>query len=487
MLLSITTTHDPASDLSFLLHKRPDRCQQFSLSFGTAWVFYPECSTQRCTACLLLEVDALGLARSRTPGDGRMLADYVNDRPFVASSLLSVAIAQVLSSAVKGRCRDRPALASQPIPLEARIDVLKTRGGDARVRNIFEPLGYAVECRATPLDPRFADWGNGPYRSVTLRKESTLSELLNHLYVLLPVFDGQKHYYVGPDECEKLLARGEGWLATHPERNAITRGYLKNQRSLVRATLDRLEETPEPADGDDGDTPLEPPEVAEARMSLNEQRLAAVVEVLKAAGGRRVIDLGCGEGKLLKRLADDPWFTRIVGLDVAPLALERAAQRLGLASAVRAYVPTSLAETNGAGVAGGADARVAVVQGSLVYRDPRLTGFDAACLIEVIEHLDPSRLAALERCVFETARPKCVVLTTPNREYNSQWPSLPAGQFRHRDHRFEWSRAECLRWADAVAERCGYRAEIRPVGPEHPELGAPTQMVIFERSADSAS
>src|SRR2546428_2213389 len=119
--------------------------------------------------------------------------------------------------------------------------------------------------------------------------------------------------------------------------------------------------------------------------------------------------------------------------------------------------------------------RIELIHGSLMYRDKRLEGFDAATVIEVIEHLDPPRLAAFERALFECARPKAAIITTPNSEYNVKFATLPNGQFRHKDHRFEWSRQEFSGWAHGIAERFGYAVRLVPIGPEDPAAGAPTQ------------
>lgn len=225
MLLTITSTHRPANDLGYLLHKHPDRFQTFDLSFGKAHVYYPEVGPERCSACLMLDVDAVGMVRGKNPDHNFLLAQYVNDRPYAASSFMSVAISQVFGSALQGRCKDRPNLVASPLPLEARIDVLSVCGGEKVLRAMFEPLGYEVEAVGHPLDGRFPEWGESPYFSVAVRKTTTLSELLTHLYVLIPVFDSRKHYFVGEDEIEKLLAKGEGWLASHPEKDEIARRY----------------------------------------------------------------------------------------------------------------------------------------------------------------------------------------------------------------------------------------------------------------------
>ena len=465
MLLTITTTHQPANDLGFLLHKHPERFQSFDMSFGKVHVYYPEVSAERCTACLLLDVDAVGMVRGKNADQNFLLAQYVNDRPYAASSFMSVAIAQVFGSALQGRCKDRPELATTAIPLTARIDVLPVRGGEKFLRAVFEPLGYEVETVRSPLDERFPEWGESPYFAVTVRKTTTLVDLLTHLYVLIPVFDNRKHYWVGDDEMEKLLAKGEGWLADHPEKEEIARRYLKFQPSLYRMALARLVQEEEPEDGEENDQPKEKAEeILEKPISLNEQRLGAVVASLRASGAKRVLDLGCGEGKLIRELLRDKQVDEVVGLDVSIRTLEVAQRRLNVDR-----LPTMQAN------------RLKLLHGSLMYRDKRLEGFDAAAVVEVIEHLDPPRLSAFERVLFEFAKPRTVVLTTPNREYNVTWETLPAGKFRHPDHRFEWTRQEFQAWAQGIAERFGYAVRFLPVGPEHSEYGPPTQMGVFTR------
>jgi 3' terminal RNA ribose 2'-O-methyltransferase Hen1 len=465
MLLTITTTHPPATDLGYLLHKHPGRCQSFPLSFGQAHVFYPEAEPERCTAALLLEVDPVRLVRGRgqgPPAEGFHLQQYVNDRPYVASSFLSVAIAEVYGTALAGRCRDRPELAQTALPLIAHLAVVPDPSGGTLLRRLFEPLGYRLNLQDYPLDKQFPAWGQSPYFSLELEATTRLADLLAHLYVLIPALDNQKHYWVGQAEVDKLLRQGQGWLAHHPERNLITRRYLRYKASLTRQALERLtaEETPD----------LETAEQAQAEaeaglekpLSLNEQRLNSVVAALKASGAGRVLDLGCGEGQLLRRLLADPSFTEIAGLDVSYRALERAKERLRLER-----LPARQQQ------------RLKLWHGSLTYRDPRLAGFEAAAVVEVIEHLDPPRLAAFERVLFEQARPTTIVMTTPNAEYNVKFSGLPAGKFRHPDHRFEWTRASFQAWANQVAARFGYTVRFLPVGPEDPAVGSPTQMGVF--------
>ncbi|MFE0436949.1 3' terminal RNA ribose 2'-O-methyltransferase Hen1 [Streptomyces nigra] len=478
MFLTLTTTgtpERPATDLGYLLHKHPGKSQAFSTSFGTAHVLYPEADAERCTAALLLEVDAVALVR-RGKGKGRggapdaALAQYVNDRPYAASSLLAVALSSVFSSAMRGVCHARPELPDRPLPLRVEVPSLPARGGAALVGRLFEPLGWDVTAEPVALDERFPEWGDSRYVRLVLEADTlTLAQALRHLYVLLPVLDDAKHYWVAPDEVDKLLRAGEGWLPDHPEQKLITSRYLSRRWSLTREALERLELV-RLAESDDSEVEdidnavADETETEEKPAPLAVQRRDAILTALRASGAARVLDLGCGQGQLVQALLKDPAFTEIVGLDVSVRALTIAGRRLKL---------DRMGERQAA--------RVKLLQGSLAYTDSRLKGYDAAVLSEVVEHVDPPRLPALEYAVFGSARPRTVLVTTPNVEYNVRWESLPAGQVRHGDHRFEWTREEFRAWAGAVAERHGYGVEFVPVGPDDPEVGPPTQMAVFAR------
>ncbi|MGW0132697.1 3' terminal RNA ribose 2'-O-methyltransferase Hen1 [Streptomyces sp. NPDC003299] len=479
MFLTIGTTgtaERPATDLGFLLHKHPDKAQAFSTSYGTAHVLYPEADARRCTAALLLEVDPVALVR-RGKGKGRggapdaALAQYVNDRPYAASSLLAVALSGVFSSAMRGVCATRPERAAEPLPLRVEVPALPARGGPALVRRLFEPLGWTVSAEPVALDAEFPEWGDSRYVHLVLESEALrLSEALRHLYVLLPVLDDAKHYWVAADEVDKLLRAGEGWLPGHPEQKLITTRFLSRRWSLTRQAMERLElvrlaESDDAAVEEIDNAVAAETEEEEKPTPLAVQRREAITTVLRETGAARVLDLGCGQGELVRELLRDARFTEIVGVDVSMRALTIASRRLKL---------NRMGERQAE--------RVTLLQGSLAYTDSRLKGYDAAVLSEVIEHLDLPRLPALEYAVFGAARPRTVVVTTPNVEYNVRWESLPAGHVRHGDHRFEWTREEFRAWARAVAERHGYGVEFRPVGPDDPEVGPPTQMAVFELS-----
>ncbi len=463
MLMTLSTTHEPATDLGFLLYKHPERSQTFEIAAGQAHVFYPEAHAARCTVAMVLDIDPVRLVRgnAQTGPEEWTLAQYVNDRPYVATSFLSVALREVFGTALGGTSKERPELAQTPIPLEIHVSVVPCPGDGELLRELFEPLGYVVEVERLKLDPAFPKWGESSLFGLWLRGEHRLTDALSHIYVLAPVLDGDKHYWVGDDEVDKLLRHGQGWLKGHPLHEFITRRYLKHLGELTQDALDELSDEERDAD-ENAKT-----EGESSKESLHEQRLRVVTQALLERGARTVLDLGCGEGKLMRRLREHAQFAQIFGVDVSWRALKRAATRLGLKSWPDFQ-----------------DERVRLEQGSLLYRDARLTGFDAAALVEVIEHLDPQRLVTVEETVFGHARPYTVIVTTPNREYNTQWESLPAGTVRHHDHRFEWTRDEFREWAEGVAARRGYKASFQGIGEHVDGVGCPTQMALFEREEE---
>jgi 3' terminal RNA ribose 2'-O-methyltransferase Hen1 len=476
VLLTVTTTHSPATDLGFLLHKHPGRVQAFGVASGTAHVFYPEASQERCTAALLLEVDPVALVRG--PGDS--VTHYVNDRPYAASSLLAVALKGVFATALAGRCEARPELVTRAIPLEIRVPALRCVGGAGVASRLFGPLGWDVRAEPVPLVP--AAWGDSGYVDLRLTGTVRLADALNHLYVALPVLDDAKHYWVSTDEVDKLVRAGSGWLAGHPEKELITRRYLAHRRTLTDAALARLAESDDldPAELDNAVPELEQegePETApeaekgaERPVPLAVLRRRAVLGVLRdtvlpgPVPRGTVADLGCGEGALTADLLREGGFNQVIATDVSARALAQAARRLRLDR-----MPDARRE------------RLTMFQSSLTYRDARLAELDAAVLMEVIEHVDPDRLSALERCVFGFAAPRTVIVTTPNREYNSEY-GMADGALRHRDHRFEWDRAEFTTWASRVGAAYGYAVRFAGAGPESPTAGPPTQLAVFTRT-----
>ena len=468
MLLTISYTGENTQDLGYLLHKNPYRAQQFELNFGKAYVFYPEVSDEKTTMAMVLDIDPIDLARGKQGAGGQGgLFDYVNDRPYVASSFMCTALSTVFSTAMKGRCDKRPELVRTPLDLTATIYNLPCRGSSDFAKEVFEPLGYEVSMETRVLDEEFPEWGDSSYIDLTIRGKVCLSELLNHLYVLIPVFDKQKHYWVTKDDIDKLFDHGADWITDHPQKKRIIHRYFAKQKRLAYSALDRLAEMEaEQAELQDDDVEEETSEEImnkEKRISLNTGRLEAVRNAVIESGASSVIDIGCGEGSLLKLLLDEPQIKRLTGADVSVYALEKAKARLKYDR-----LPTYKRS------------KIDLMQASLTYRDPRFEGYDAICLVEVIEHMDKQRIPAFERVVFEFASPQTVILTTPNREYNANYEWMKE-DLRHSDHRFEWDREEFRKWTDHICETFGYSVEIREIGDPDENVGAPTQMGVFTK------
>ncbi len=469
MLLTITYEGQNTQELGFLLHKHPDRTQEFNLNYGKAYVFYPEVSGERTTAALLLDIDPIDLARGKLGSRDGGLFDYVNDRPYTVASFMSTAISRVFGTALGGRCEQRKELADKPIPLTACLFSLKDGGETELAKQLFEPLGYRVDTKRTLLDEKFPEWGASPYINLTISGTVRLCELLNHLYVLIPVFDKQKHYYTSEAEIKKLLDHGEGWLSAHPYKEKIARRYFPAKWSYARRAIDILlsedADTGETAETTEEDSPDDTED--KTRTPLNKQRMETVRDAVLASGASSVIDLGCGECRLTSLLLNEPQIKKVTACDVSVNVLEKAAKHLRLDR-----------------MAPFRKNKLTLMQASLTYRDKRFEGYDCACVIEVIEHIEPTRLSAFERAVFEFALPKTVILTTPNREYNAKYENMQENTLRHGDHRFEWTREEFASWTKKICGRFGYSCEIRGIGEPDETYGNPTQMGVFTKNGN---
>lgn len=463
MLLTITYEGEHTQELGYLLHKNPERAQQFELAYGKAYVFYPELSDTRTTAALLIDIDPLDLARGKAGSREGGLFDYVNDRPYTSASFMSTAIARVFGTAMKGRCDKRQELADTPLKLTAVVSSIRDNGDTELAKEMFEPLGYEVKSKRTTLDESFPEWGAAPYIDLTVSGTVKLSELLNHIFVLIPVFDKQKHYYMAEDEIQKLIDHGEGWLVNHPYKEKITARYFSARRSYARKALDILlsDEITDEEEMDNTDNSEE----KEVRTPLNAQRMEAVKNAVLASGASSVIDLGCGECRLTSLLLNEQQLKKVTACDVSSSALEKAASRLHL-DRMQPYRKNKLT----------------LMQASLTYRDQRFEGYDCACVVEVIEHIEPMRIPSFERAVFEFAAPKTVILTTPNKEYNANYEHMEENALRHGDHRFEWTRAEFKSWTEHICDKFGYTCEISGIGDADENHGSPTQMGVFTKN-----
>ncbi|MFN8770422.1 MAG: 3' terminal RNA ribose 2'-O-methyltransferase Hen1 [Neisseriaceae bacterium] len=469
MLLSITTKYQPATDIGFLLHKNPQNLHTISLSFGTVYVFYPEVSLEKCTVAILVEVDPIALTRKKNLSSNSFaLKPYVNDFPYVSSSLMSVAINKAFGTLLSGRSKHRQELVNLAMPFEVKLPVIRCSGGKELLYQLFEPLGYEVTLKQHVLDSMFSNWGNSPYYTVELKNNCTLRELLIHLYVLIPVLDNNKHYWISESEINKLVKYGEGWLPAHPEKNLITKRYLKNFKPYINVALERLSENNIlEYDADESDKIKVTEELLERNLNLNQQRLDWVLSKLKDYNVRKVIDLGCGEGNLLIKLLKDKSIDQITGCDISLKSLEIAENRLKIDDLPDIYKN-----------------KVNLFQSSLTYNDKRFYDYDAATLIEVIEHMNLDKLDFLKLTIFKFAKPGIVIITTPNVEYNSLFENLAPGKLRHNDHRFEWTRAQFANWSSEVAHQFNYSVTFYGIGNQDEQYGSPTQVGVFIKNVN---
>lgn len=458
MLLTISTSQQPVYDLGYLLHKHPDKFQTFELSFGEAYVFYPEVSESKMTVALMVDIDSIEFSNNRKFNwSGLSLGQYVNDRAFTCSSLLSVAISKVFGTAMAGNCKEKPDSVNSKKEFEVELSTVSYHGHEFLIDELFKPLGYSVEYTRLEYDKSFPQWGQSPFCHLKLKFNGTLQNLLRHLYILLPVLDNNKHYWVQEEEVHKLLSKGRGWLETHPQLALICNRYLKFQSHLIRKFWNELNEF-----SSKNVKPLKASNHSKVnKENLNSLRVQAITNVLRQFKCKRVIDIGCGDGKLIKSLLSIPFFTQIVGMDVSSVELGRAKKKINYSE-----LPEIQLE------------RVKFFQGSLLYKDTRLLGYDALCLIEVLEHIEPDRLKMVENRIFKEINSSLVIVTTPNKEFNVKY-EMKQNEFRHQDHRFEWDRDTFFQWCKKLSHTYDYQVNVSGVGQCDSKLGSPTQMAVF--------
>lgn len=461
MLIAITVTGKDAKSLSYILGKHPDHVFIREFSAGNMTVSFPEYSDERATAALLIQVDTIGMVRGEWKG---VSASYIDPRPYVSSSLTSVALKEAYRSSFTTKSKE-PAVAAmmeRELPISVEFSSLWCKIGEEGIRTLFEPLGYSVACRELPFASDWLEGERSALFNATLTGKQTIAALLNHLYVLLPVIGKGKHYFVEEAEVAKLLQHGAGWLENHPAKERIVSRYLVHRRSLIEEALEQLagEESDDPAEENARESEFERP------IRLQEERLQTAMAVLKTLDPPplRIGDLGCGTGDFMRIIMDERMPAEVVGMDVSSRSIQIAEKKLRIATRPEWQRP-----------------KVSLLHGSLVYTDLRLKELDTLVLLEVIEHVDPPKLPIIEHNIFEYLKPCHVMISTPNKEYNPLFPNMEKDRFRHDDHRFEWTREEFRRWTSAIIEKYPYTVEIYPVGKQDEQAGPPTQMAVFRR------
>ena len=455
MLMTMSVEGPGATDLGYLMHKHPGRStpQSFEHAHGTAYVWYPQRSDERTTMALWLDASPRKMRRGG-PGKGPgTLLEYVNASAYVAGGAFVQAMKDTLRSAINGECAARAELTERAWAMHCEVTAVKTDDAGALAKRMFGPLGYEVSIAEGEAAGRYG-------RVCLTHPEQTVAVALRQLYVLLAAMDAGWERYVGETEVEVLTRRGGGWLETHPERTWIASRFLKRQKTLMDTALERLggEETSEPRGHDP---------VPKMHESLQALRIETAARRVLEAGAKQIVDLGCGEGKLARRLAGDDAIEGVTAVDVSAKALSRARRNVAQHSA------------RGAGKIRFAHAPIGVRGGAWSR------GHDAAVLLETIEHIDPERIPEIEEAVFAGRGYRIVIVSTPNREYNALYEGLEPGKLRHRDHRFEWDRKEMEAWCQGIAARHRYEVSIEGIGDEDPVHGPPTQLAVFERIGEA--
>jgi 3' terminal RNA ribose 2'-O-methyltransferase Hen1 len=444
------------------------------MSFGEGYVYFQENPQGDNSLSLLVDVDPLATVQGRGQLS-HMDGLYVNDRAYVPSSLLTSALTKAFGTALSGRCKERPELASTPIDWTVSVPVVTSDWRTEILWSLFGPLGYEVRMAHVEREGHRSSHPDvaSDLTGVKLCTTATMREVLSHLVVLIQVLDQDNHRWLDEQDLDPFMRRVEGWLPEHPYGMFILKRALKHQKHLIKAVIAKF-----PAIVDSqarissinsemwDASQLE--EYADQPLSLNRQRFAVVQELIERLQPRSLVDLGCGDGSFIGFLANGALLhpmERIIGMDVSASELARAKTRMEHLSSLP-----------------GRRTPVEWLLGSLLYRDPRIKGLDMAILIEVIEHIDPWRLPALERQVFGEGGYASIVVTTPNREFNLIYGLSEEHSLRHRDHRFEWTRQEFQEWVQKIASQYGYEWQIQGIGTVSLDHGSPSQMVLFQKS-----
>lgn len=443
MLMTITCKGSDAQDLSWLLHKRPDRFQAFNLPYGTAYVFFPEYSDNKCIVTLLLDVESSGLNDICKAKDGEF--QYVNPRQYLSGSLLSGAITKVFASAIKGVCEEKPELVDKVFNYEMEITSFSCRLNPDYIEKLFLPLGYEIDF--TKPSGQYSEIAQ-QFGNLKLIARTTLQKLLSQLFILLPVFDRQLHFWIGESQLEKFIRHSTGWLENHPEKSFIINEYFWPASELKYRVLEYFNAIPS-AD--------------EKAPGLNALRQEEIINSLIRHDATSILDLGCGNGSLLELLAQEKRFSKIAGMDIAARNIDEARKKL--CSPGRRLCEAEY-----------------VFVGSLTYKDKRISNYDALVLSEVIEHFELERMVLVMKNIFEHAKPRLFIMTTPNKAYNIEY-LLKYDEIRHPDHRHEFNEEEFTSFCQKFASQYNYELEMSSIGEKLPELGAPTLMGIFKKCA----
>lgn len=456
MQLAIKATGEGAKMLSFLLSKNPQNLYDRMEKGYRVRLTYTVFSDSEVEALIFVTPDPVELVKNSP--DTYEITQYINDREFVVSSIFCSNTRSALGTALNGRPKEEYLdWAKHAFQLTIGFGPVATDLPDAAIKNLFEPLGYQTEIERGRADYNFQFKERSSARFINLQSKVTLQNALQHLFVLIPVLDDYRHYFIDEREIEKLERYGEGWLADHPLKELIIKRTLRFRELIDQMVLNSHQTelineavTPEPNIS------------SQPVVRLNKLRYQRLVKIIEDLAAREsIVDFGAGEGKLSVRLGFIPGVKEILAVEPTEKEQLRALKRFSEASRKDDFIaPTP-------------------VWGSLFYYDEQLCGKDVMILSEVIEHIDESRLPRVMDTILGSYKPQVLLITTPNAEYNPVY-QMEEG-IRHKDHRFEWSRAEFAEWTYCLARNYAYEVQIDGIGEEAEGYGHPSQLAILTR------
>ncbi|MEM6272534.1 MAG: hypothetical protein AAF998_24190 [Bacteroidota bacterium] len=461
MLLTIRIAGESPEALAPLTERFSDEVHEVALPHGKAILFYPELSPGAAELALLMDLDPLSPIDIERPfsvlAHGR--AQTVNDRAYTASAFLAQAIIVAFAELIESA----PAASATAAIYPLRLSVSTVTGAPATLTHLLAITDLACEIREAPPETNRAAGEFASPVDIVLTGNANLAAVLLRLALVLLAVDPEKEYWLGQPLVDALWQTGQATL-TEAETAILAPEFFRMRPQTFNVMVKRIAIN----DPEDPSVAFDRAQAAmiarEAPLELTEKRHELIESVLLHAEAQSVLDLNPGDGHLTARLLRQPGITRVTNLDVDYKAIQRSANYL-----------------NQFGLTPEEVQKVTLYPGSPLYRDPRSRGHDAVVLAEWMQMVPRTRLNGLEMSIFHYVQPATAIFTTPNAEYNRLLPDLAPGGKRHAFHHFEWTRAEFKTWAEPVAEKFACTIEILPIGPPHPEWGAPNQMAVFTR------
>ncbi|PYF06198.1 3' terminal RNA ribose 2'-O-methyltransferase Hen1 [Ureibacillus chungkukjangi] len=445
MQLTIRGTGQDIQVISYLLAKNPNNLYERRVSGHLVRMFFSQFSEEEVEVTFFVTPDPIELSRNNSKVYD--ITSYINDREFVVSSIFCTFLRTALGTALNGKpVEEYEPWVNHPFPLEFSFGPVASQLTDQDIQSLFQPLGYAVEITYGEADYNMDFKSKSSARFITLKGSTTLQMGLRQLFVLIPVLDNYKHYYIDEQEVEKIVRYGEGWLDKHPKREFILRQALRFKEVYGQFENQHTKKENE----------------SSPKLRLNDLRYDKIVgKVNQLKRKETVVDLGSGEGKLSEKLGFIDGVKEILAVEPSESATLKALKRFEKAAQDKNFV------------------KPRQIFGSLFYYDERLKGKDVLILCEVIEHIDEYRLPKIIQTILQDYRPRTLIITTPNQEYNEVYGM--GGDYRHPDHRFEWTREEFQTWCKTQNENHEYNIAFDGIGEEHELHGYPTQMCLFTR------